>query len=170
MITIQKVTCNVQSVSRQSSDIIDTPNCVLEDRVRYSTARIPNVLCDGHLQIINFWGLFEYTEFFIAPHHNTRLSCLTIWPKLTAWQPTDSAQGCTRLTLTPSIIPNSNYVIMVSDWKYFCVLFGDVIIRCTESFWSPCTYPTVKTEQCSETWRLNYRRSRITQKKAYDNV
>jgi hypothetical protein len=33
-------------------------------------------------------------------------------------------QGDTRLTLTPSVIPNSNYVIMVSDWnclKYFCV-------------------------------------------------
>jgi hypothetical protein len=31
-----------------------------------------------------------------------------------------------RLTLTPSVIPNSNYVIMVSDWnclKYFCVVF-----------------------------------------------
>jgi hypothetical protein len=30
----------------------------------------------------------------------------------------------TRLTLTPSVISNSNYVIMVSDWnclKYFCV-------------------------------------------------
>jgi hypothetical protein len=30
----------------------------------------------------------------------------------------------TRLTLPPSVIPNSNYVIMVSDWnclKYFCV-------------------------------------------------
>jgi hypothetical protein len=33
-------------------------------------------------------------------------------------------QGNTRLILTPSFIPNSNYVIMVSDWnclKYFCV-------------------------------------------------
>jgi hypothetical protein len=32
----------------------------------------------------------------------------------------------TRLTLTASVIPNSNYVIMVSDWnrlKYFCVFF-----------------------------------------------
>jgi hypothetical protein len=31
-------------------------------------------------------------------------------------------QRDTRLTLTPSVIPNSNYVIMVSDWnclKYF---------------------------------------------------
>jgi hypothetical protein len=30
----------------------------------------------------------------------------------------------TRLTLTPSVIPNSNYVIMISDsscLKYFCV-------------------------------------------------
>jgi hypothetical protein len=42
MITIQKVTSNVQS---------DTPNCVLEDRVQCSTV-IPNVLCDGHLQLI----------------------------------------------------------------------------------------------------------------------
>jgi hypothetical protein len=35
-----------------------------------------------------------------------------------------SRQGDTRLTLTPSIIPNSKYVIMISDWnclKYFCV-------------------------------------------------
>jgi hypothetical protein len=33
-------------------------------------------------------------------------------------------QGGTRLTLTPSVIHNSNYVIMVNDWKclkYFCV-------------------------------------------------
>jgi hypothetical protein len=32
---------------------IDTPNCVLEDRVQYSTVHIPNVFCDGHLQHIN---------------------------------------------------------------------------------------------------------------------
>jgi hypothetical protein len=32
---------------------IDTPNCVLKDRVQYSTVHIPNVFCDGHLQIIN---------------------------------------------------------------------------------------------------------------------
>jgi len=31
---------------------IDTPNCVLEDRVQYSTVYIPNVICDGYLQII----------------------------------------------------------------------------------------------------------------------
>jgi hypothetical protein len=35
-------------------------------------------------------------------------------------------QGDTRFTLRPSVIPNSNYVIMVSDWnyvKYFCGFF-----------------------------------------------
>jgi hypothetical protein len=75
MITIQKVTSNVQSVPRQSPDI--------------------------------YWH----------------------------------ARGYTRLTLTASVIPNSNYVIMVSDWnclKYFCVFFCTVIIRCTDTFWSPC--------------------------------
>jgi len=33
--------------------LIDSPNCVLEDRVQYSTVHIPNVFCDGHLQIIS---------------------------------------------------------------------------------------------------------------------
>jgi hypothetical protein len=35
-------------------------------------------------------------------------------------------QGDTRLKLTPYFIPDSNYVIMVSDWKclkYFCWFF-----------------------------------------------
>jgi hypothetical protein len=31
---------------------IDTMNCVLEDRVQHSTAHIPNVFCNGHLQLI----------------------------------------------------------------------------------------------------------------------
>jgi hypothetical protein len=38
--------------------------------------------------------------------------------------PDSQGQRDTGLTLTPSVIPNSNYVIMVSDWnwlKYFCV-------------------------------------------------
>jgi hypothetical protein len=35
-------------------------------------------------------------------------------------------QRDTRLTLMPSVIPNSNYVIMLGDWnclKYFCMFF-----------------------------------------------
>jgi len=36
---------------------IDTPNCVLEGNVQYSTVHIPNVFCDGHLQIINCVGI-----------------------------------------------------------------------------------------------------------------
>jgi hypothetical protein len=49
MISIQNVTNNVQGVPRKSPDIIDTPNCVYEDRVQYNTVHIPNVFCDGHL-------------------------------------------------------------------------------------------------------------------------
>jgi hypothetical protein len=46
-------------------------------------------------------------------------------------------QGDTRLTLTSSIIQNSNYVIMVTESvKYFCA-FLYCIIRCTETFDHP---------------------------------
>ena len=31
---------------------IDTLNCVHEDRVQYGTVHIPNVICDGHFQIV----------------------------------------------------------------------------------------------------------------------
>jgi hypothetical protein len=46
----------------------------------------------------------------------------------------------TRLTLTPSAFPNSNYVIMVSDgiFKNIFARFCTVIIRYTDTFWSPC--------------------------------
>jgi hypothetical protein len=46
----------------------------------------------------------------------------------------------TRLTLTPSVILNSIYVIMVSDWnclkRFLCVFYTE-IIRCTETFKHP---------------------------------
>jgi hypothetical protein len=38
---------------------IDTPKCVLEDRVQYSTVDSPNVFCDAHLHIINCVGIFR---------------------------------------------------------------------------------------------------------------
>jgi hypothetical protein len=43
-------------------------------------------------------------------YHNTRLSCLTTWLNLTSWQPTARVRGTLGLTLTLSVIPNSNYV------------------------------------------------------------
>jgi hypothetical protein len=43
MITMQKVTSNVQSVPASLQTYIDTPICVLEDRVLYSTVHIPNI-------------------------------------------------------------------------------------------------------------------------------
>ena len=52
MITIQKFT-----VLFSLQTFIDTPNCVLEDRVQYSTVHNPNVFCDGHLQLINCVGI-----------------------------------------------------------------------------------------------------------------
>jgi hypothetical protein len=39
---------------------IDTPNCVIEDRVQYITVRIPNVFCDGNPQIINVFTCLLY--------------------------------------------------------------------------------------------------------------
>ena len=47
---------------------IDTPNCVLEDRVQYSMVHIPNVFCDGHLQIINCVGIVRqvHRDFLIT--------------------------------------------------------------------------------------------------------
>jgi len=41
---------------------IDTPNCVLEDRVQYSTVHIPNVFCDGHLQLISCVGIVLHSN------------------------------------------------------------------------------------------------------------
>jgi hypothetical protein len=46
---------------------IDTLNCVLENRVQYSTVHIPNVFCDGHLHIINCVGNVRIHSVF---HHN----------------------------------------------------------------------------------------------------
>jgi hypothetical protein len=49
------------------------------------------------------------------PHYSAQSDCLAA---------DRQGQGDTRLTLTPSVIPHSNYVIMVSDWnclKYDCV-------------------------------------------------
>jgi hypothetical protein len=59
-----------------------------------------------------YW-LSQHMSFL--PHFLTQPYCLAA---------DRQGQGDTRLTLTPSVIPNSNYVIMVSDWnclKYFCV-------------------------------------------------
>jgi hypothetical protein len=75
--------------------------------------------------------LSQHTSFL--PHYLAQSDCLVA---------DCQSQGDTKLTLKPSIIPNSNYVIMVSDWnslKNVCVFFfGTVIIRCTKTFWSPC--------------------------------
>jgi len=49
MINIENVFFKVTPASLRT--FIDIPNCVLEDRVQYNTVHIPNVFCDGNLQI-----------------------------------------------------------------------------------------------------------------------
>ena len=90
------------------------------------------------------WNLCWWSCVYSPPHRNTcstrnvlsstdntimtttHLSYLTTWlnvtlssttTDLTALQLTARARGDTRHTLTPSVIPNSNYVIMVGDWS-----------------------------------------------------
>jgi hypothetical protein len=55
MITIRKVTVMFTVSPASLQTFIDTPNCVLEDRVQYSTVRITNVFCDGHLRYHGKW-------------------------------------------------------------------------------------------------------------------
>jgi hypothetical protein len=58
---------------------IDTPNCVLEDRVQCRAVHVPNVFCDGHLQIINFvlqssgaQRLFDHPVFIVLKFQTLR--------------------------------------------------------------------------------------------------
>jgi hypothetical protein len=53
-----QVMCKVSPSSLQT--FIDTLNCVLKDRVQYSTVHILNVFCDDHLKIINCVGIVLY--------------------------------------------------------------------------------------------------------------
>jgi hypothetical protein len=82
--------------------------------------------------------------FIVQGDHKVSVHLTIIIQKVTSniqSVPRQSAErGDTRLTLTPSVTPNSNCVIVVSYWnclKYFC-LFFTVIIRCTQTFWSSC--------------------------------
>jgi hypothetical protein len=54
----------VSSVSLQT--YIDTPNCVLEDRVQHSAVHIPNIFCNGHLQIVSCWGTVRMYWVFLS--------------------------------------------------------------------------------------------------------
>jgi hypothetical protein len=64
MITIQNVTTKVRSVPRQSPDIIDKPNCVLEERVRYSTPSVTlnsnYVITVSDLNCLKYFCVFLY--------------------------------------------------------------------------------------------------------------
>jgi hypothetical protein len=96
-------------------------NCCLKHSLFYRV--IKKSLCTWWLQ------LSQHMSFL--PHYLAQSDCLAA---------DRQGQGDTRLTLTPSVVPNSNYVITVSDWnclKYFFVFFNTIIIRCAEIFWHP---------------------------------
>jgi hypothetical protein len=88
MITIRKVTSNVQSAPVSLQTCIDTPNCVLDDRVLYNTVHIPNVFCDGHLQLINCVGIVI-------------VSCTGTYYRSVYWRISYFSQAC--YTLLPSL-------------------------------------------------------------------
>jgi hypothetical protein len=63
------------------------------------------------------WLQYRTQHTFFLPHYFAQSDCLAA---------DRQGQGDTSLTLTPSVIPNSNNVIMASDWnclKYFCFLY-----------------------------------------------
>jgi hypothetical protein len=68
--------------------------------------------------------------------------------------------GGIRLTLTPSVIPNCNYLTVYNTKTRKNIL----IIRCTETFWSPCIATCVSNLDTRWKWvvritsRLLYRR------------
>jgi hypothetical protein len=47
---------------------IDTPNCVLEDRIEYSTVHIPNAFYDGHIQVSDFKCSKHFYVFLYCKH------------------------------------------------------------------------------------------------------
>jgi hypothetical protein len=65
-----QVMFKVSTASLQT--FIDTLNCVLEDRVQYSTVHIPNVFCDGHLH--GTWlKLFKILYFCVFLSYNRQV-------------------------------------------------------------------------------------------------
>jgi hypothetical protein len=98
---------------------IDTPNCVLEDRVRYSTVHILNVFCDGHLQIISFVEIVQTHLSFYCNHQMHRDFLITLYKR----------NSCTILwannspTLTPPPAWTQNVLVTQStDMRNYSLL------------------------------------------------
>ena len=96
MITIYKVTSNVQSV----------PPLVSRHLLMCRTVFLKTVfsVALGTYALQQITPLSQHTSFL--PHYLAQSDCLAA---------DRQGQGDTRLTLTPSVIPNSYYVMMVSD-------------------------------------------------------
>jgi hypothetical protein len=94
---------------------IDTPNCVLEDRVQYSTVHIPNVFCDGHLQIINFLVFFLIHLFFSYFNHQLNIDFLiTLYKKQVISRPAQQLNSHLGKIML-------HVVTCIQLWRYQCV-------------------------------------------------
>jgi len=73
--------------------------------IAWSTFRMYSMMAIFNSSIV--WGLFEYTEFFIAPQRKKsgRERSRDLGGKMVL-----------EIILSASVIPNSNYVIVVGDW------------------------------------------------------
>jgi len=64
---------------------IDTPNCVLEDRVQYSTVHIPNVFYEGHRQHINCVRIVRIHRVFTVRVRSQRLLYHPVFSPVVSW-------------------------------------------------------------------------------------
>jgi hypothetical protein len=101
--------------------------------------------CDVFLEnreITYFIGYNGWSECLCAPDDIQHTSFLPYYfAQFDCLEADHQGQGDTRLSLTPSVIPISNYVIMASDWnclKYFYLFLHcnhqvqiDFLIACT---------------------------------------
>jgi hypothetical protein len=109
---------------------IDTPNCVLEDGVQYSTVHIPNVFCDGHLQVINTFTCILYCSHrehrdFLSPcisastmvinQHNYRVVSIYAFAfEDSRLETSPSDRLCSRLQAANTPIPRCTRIILHS--------------------------------------------------------
>jgi hypothetical protein len=107
MITIQKLQVMFKVSPANLQTFIDTPNCVLEDRVQYSTVHIPNVFCDGYLQLISCVGIVLYCNRpvhrdFLITLYETSIYFRQIFKYQSLWKSVQWGPSCSMGTDRPT--------------------------------------------------------------------
>jgi hypothetical protein len=104
---------------------IDTPNCVLEDRVQYSTVHIPNVFCDGHPQIINCVGIVRIHWVFCV-FYTVIIRCTETFGHPVPLSP---------ILLTDAVCWISSLSVSSTPFALHCSLFSSHLTLFSLSFW-----------------------------------